>query len=132
MVGIVIVSHSRKLADSVKELVEQMVKGKVKIEAVGGTSKDPNVLGTDPIMIRDAIERAYDNGVVIIGDFGSSILSARTAIGLLSNDIRGNVVIADAPLVEGAFAAAVSASVGSPLTEVKKAAEEAKKLEKLR
>ncbi|MGC9108622.1 MAG: PTS-dependent dihydroxyacetone kinase phosphotransferase subunit DhaM, partial [Infirmifilum sp.] len=86
MVGLVIVSHNKKLADSIKEIVEQMIKGKVKIESVGGTSNDPNVLGTDPILIKNAIEKAYDNGVVILGDFGSSILSSKTAINMLNND----------------------------------------------
>ncbi|PMP90143.1 MAG: PTS mannose transporter subunit IID [Caldisphaera sp.] len=131
MVGLVIVSHNKKLADSIKEIVEQMIKGKVKIESVGGTSNDPNVLGTDPILIKNAIEKAYDNGVVILGDFGSSILSSKTAINMLNNDIKHNVVIADAPLVEGAFAAAVSASIGGSITDVKKAAEDAKNLRKI-
>ncbi len=132
MVGLVLVSHNKKLADDVKELVEQMVKGKVKIESVGGTSADPNVLGTDPLLVKNAIEKAYDNGVVILGDFGSSILSAKTAINMLPNEIKPNTVIADAPLVEGAFAAAVAASVGGSIADVKKAAEDAKRLEKLK
>ncbi|RLE77478.1 MAG: PTS mannose transporter subunit IID [Thermoprotei archaeon] len=132
MVGIVIISHSKKLAEGVKELVEQMVKGDVKIEAVGGVAVDPNALGTDPIRVKEAIMKVMDEqGVLILGDFGSAILSARVALNMIPPEIRSKIAIANAPLVEGAFVAAVEASTGENLETVKKAAEEARNLRKL-
>lgn len=129
MVGIVIVAHSRKLADGTKELAEQMVQGKVSIAAAGGVS---DVIGTDSILIKKAIEKVYsDDGVLILVDFGSAVLSSKAAIELLEPEKRGKVLIANAPLVEGTFVAAVEASIGKGLDEVKKAAEESKDIKKV-
>ncbi|MCD6458046.1 MAG: PTS-dependent dihydroxyacetone kinase phosphotransferase subunit DhaM [Thermoproteales archaeon] len=132
MVGIVIVSHSKKLAEGVKELIEQMVKGEVKIEAVGGVAVDPKALGTDPLRVKEAILKVMDEkGVLILGDFGSAILSARMALNMLPQEIKDKIAIANAPLVEGAFTAAVEASTGEDLETVKKVAEEARNLKKI-
>ncbi len=132
MVGIVIISHSKKLAEGVKELVLQMVREGVKIEAVGGVAADPKALGTDPLRVKEAIEKVFDEkGVLIVGDFGSAILSARVALKMLPEEKRKLVAIANAPLVEGAFAAAVEASTGGDLESVKEAAEEARNLKKI-
>jgi dihydroxyacetone kinase DhaKLM complex PTS-EIIA-like component DhaM len=84
---------------------------------------------SDDDRVRDAIRRANrGDGVVVIGDLGSAILTVRH---VLERNGNGRVVLADAPLVEGAVAAAVVASGGATVAEVAKAAEEARGANKL-
>ena len=130
MVGMVIVSHSKKLAEGVKEVAGQMADRKMKIIAAGGL--EGGEIGTDAIRILQAIVNAdTGSGVVILADLGSSILSSQTAIDLLDDEKKKRVKIADAPLVEGAVGAAIEASIGSSLDEVIAAAEEANEFQKL-
>jgi dihydroxyacetone kinase phosphotransfer subunit len=127
MVGIVVVSHSSELAKGLAELAAQMAGPDVRVEPAGGS---PNgTLGTDPELVNDAIKRAEaGDGVVVLGDLGSAILTVRH---VLERKANGNVRLADAPLVEGAVTAAVTASVGAPLEDVLKAAEGARGAPKL-
>ena len=127
MVGIVVVSHSPDLARGVAQLASQMAGPEVRIEVAGGGPD--GVLGTDDSLVRDAIRRANQgDGVVVLGDLGSAILTIRH---VLERQTNGHAVLADAPLVEGAVAAAVIASVGSSAHDVAKAAEEARGAKKL-
>jgi len=122
-IGLVIVSHSEKIAAGVVELAAQMAAG-VHIEAAGGT--DDGGIGTSFDKVTDAIAAADSgDGVVVLCDLGSAILTAETAIDFLDDDVISRVRIADAPLVEGAVAAAVAAEVGGSLDEVLAAAESA-------
>ncbi|QDU64551.1 Phosphoenolpyruvate-protein phosphotransferase [Planctomycetes bacterium Pan216] len=119
MVGIVIVSHSHVLAQGVCELVRQACPGGVSIAAAGGTDDPDQPLGTDATKIHAAIEQVGPaDGVVLLVDMGSAILSAETAIELLPPNLHGNVRICAAPLVEGAVAAGVTASSGGDLETV--------------
>ena len=119
MIGLVIVSHSKMLAEGVKELALQMGQNKVKIEAAGGLDDDDNPIGTDPMKIEQAIRDAYsDDGVLVLMDIGSAIMSADIALDFLEDDMRSHVVLCEAPLVEGAIAAAAQAMSGSSLKEV--------------
>ena len=129
-VGLVIVSHSAKIAEGVVELAEQMA-GEVRIHAAGGTDDG---IGTDATRIARAIDSADDgDGVLVLVDLGSAVLSARLAIDeLLDASSRDRVRIAEAPLVEGAVIGAVQASVGSTLDEVEQAARDAARLPKLK
>ena len=128
MVGILIVSHSKKVADGIVELAEQISGGNKHILSAGGM--EDGSIGTDALRIKQGIEEADDgDGVVILADLGSGILSARTAIDLLESDIK--VQIADAPILEGAISAAAQASVGDSFEAVIEAAEEAGKMSKL-
>ena len=116
MVGVVIVSHSNKLAEGVKEVASQMA-SEVKIESAGGTCDGR--LGTDIEKIKDAIKNAYtDEGVVILFDLGSSMMNTEMAIEFLDEYMRKNIRIMDAPLVEGAVVAAVDSSIGKSLEEI--------------
>jgi PTS hybrid protein len=127
VVGIVVVSHSADLARGVAELASQMAGPDVRIEVAGGGPE--GTLGTDDGLVRDAIRRANQgDGVLVLGDLGSAILTIRHVLESQSN---GHVRLADAPLVEGAVAAAVIASAGSALADVAKAAEEARGARKL-
>ena len=116
MVGIVIVSHSEKIAEGVKEVAEQMVP-EVKIYSAGGT--DDGRIGTDAMKISAAIENAFDkDGVILLFDLGSSLMNAEMAIEFLDEDIKSKVEIIDAPLVEGAIVAAVYASMNKTIEEI--------------
>ncbi|MBQ7197110.1 MAG: PTS-dependent dihydroxyacetone kinase phosphotransferase subunit DhaM [Synergistaceae bacterium] len=131
MVGIVIVSHSWKIAEGVCDLAREMAQEHEKIIPAGGL--DDGSIGTDAQRIADAIvEAEAGEGVVIIADIGSSIMSAEAAIELLEDEGREvNAVIADAPIVEGAVCAAVEAVGGGNMDSVLTAAEEAKETSKL-
>jgi phosphocarrier protein FPr len=107
------------LAEGVKELALQMGQNKVKIEAAGGIDDEDNPIGTDPMKIEEAIRAAYsDDGVLVLMDIGSAIMSAEIALDFLEDDLRNNVVLCEAPLVEGAIAAAAQAMSGSSLKEI--------------
>ena len=83
MVGLVLVSHSAALADGVVELVRQMGGEELRAEAAGGMD-EPGVLGTDPVRVQEAVDRAWsEDGVVVLMDLGSAVLSAETALELL-------------------------------------------------
>ena len=87
-------------------------------------------IGTDAMKIQDAIEKAdTGDGVAVLADLGSGIMSAEMAIEMLESDI--NVRIADAPILEGAISAAVTSTSGASLDEVIEAAEEARTASKL-
>ncbi len=121
MVGIVIVAHSAKLAEGVKELADQMTQGRVPIVAAGGL--DENTIGTNMERILEAINAVYrPDGVLVLMDLGSAVLSTEMAIQMLPPEQQSKVVMSEAPIVEGAIAAAVEASVGSPLEKVDAAA----------
>ena len=122
MVGIVIVSHSEALADGVVRLAREMGGEELALEAAGGMA-EPGALGTDAERVRAAIERAMsDDGVLVLMDLGSALMSTEFAIEMLGES-PGRVVMSAAPLVEGAVAAAVAARGGASLDEV---AEEAR------
>jgi phosphocarrier protein FPr len=119
VIGIVIVSHSAKLAEGVVELARNMGGVEVSIQAAGGMSMDEATLGTDPIRIMKAIEQAYSNdGVIVLMDLGSAILSSEMAMEMLPEEKRSKVFLCEAPIVEGAIAAAVQARIGGSIEQV--------------
>ena len=119
MVGLVIVSHSAKLAEGVAELARGMAGPDVKIAATGGLALPDQPLGTDAELIFQAIDQVYsDEGVLVLMDLGSAILSAEMALEQLDEEKRKHVLLCDAPLVEGSVAAAVQARLGSTLEQV--------------
>jgi phosphoenolpyruvate---glycerone phosphotransferase subunit DhaM len=122
MVGIVLVSHSFELAHGLADLTSQVAGTEVRIEPAGGGPDGS--LGTSGDTVRDAINRAdCGQGVVVLADLGSSILTVRH---LLEGHTNGHVRLVDAPFVEGAVAAAVMSAAGQSLDDVVRAAEEAR------
>jgi dihydroxyacetone kinase phosphotransfer subunit len=122
-VGIVIVSHSPKIAEGVADMVRQMVGDMVPLAFTGGNPDGG--LGTDVAAIMSAISRAWSEaGVAILVDLGGAETNSEMAIEMLGEDKRGQVVVCNAPIVEGAVIAATEASGGSPLDAVKRTAEE--------
>ena len=129
-VGLVIVSHSAAIAGGLAELVAQVAGPDVAIVTAGGGPDD--TLGTDGGRVLEALRTAdSDAGTVVLVDLGSSLLSVRAAVAELSDDEAARIVLADAPLVEGAIAAGVIASTGATLNDVARAAEEARSVRKL-
>jgi phosphocarrier protein FPr len=118
MVGIVVVSHSRHLAESAVELALQMVRGAPPPIAIAA-GLDDGVLGTDAVRVREAIDEvASADGVLVLMDLGSAVLSAELALDLDSGASDTQVVLSAAPLVEGLVAAVVLAAAGADLDEV--------------
>ena len=122
-VGIVIVSHSPKVAEGAADMVRQMVGETVPLAWTGG---DPGGgLGTDVSAIIAAIDRAWSPaGVAILVDLGGAETNSEMAIELLDVTRRDKVVVCSAPIVEGAVMAATESSGGSPLEAVQRTAEE--------
>ncbi len=125
MVSLLIVSHSEQIALGTKELAEQASGGVVPIAATGGTQDGR--LGTSGERILAAFDSiAGPDGVLVLVDLGSAILSAETALEGVQYPYR----LIDAPLVEGAVLGAVEASLGKDLERSAIAAERARDLRK--
>jgi len=122
-VGIVIVSHSPKIAEGAADMVRQMVGDSVNLAYAGG---DPGGgVGTSVPSIRDAIDRAWSEaGVAVLVDLGGAETNSEMAIEMLDAERRDRVVVCNAPIVEGAVMAATEASGGSTLEAVRRTAEE--------
>ena len=122
-VGIVIVSHSPKVAEGAADMVRQMVGATVPLAFTGG---DPaGGLGTSVEGILAAIDRAWSEaGVAILVDLGGAETNSEMAVEMLPQSRRSRVVVCNAPIVEGSVIAATEASGGSSLDQVKRTAEE--------
>lgn len=128
MVGLVIVSHSLELARATAALVAQVAGDRVRVVAVGGTGNADQPFGSDAQAIARAMRAAHSpEGVVVLMDLGSTVISAELALDLLPEDLRADVHLCPGPLVEGAVVAGVQASVGSPAQRVLAEAGEALK-----
>lgn len=129
-VGLVIVSHSERLAEGVVELAGQMASGQVRLAAAGGT--DDGSLGTSLNKVLSAIDTVYSpDGVLVLVDLGSAGLVAEMALEQLPPDRRRHIMLSEAPLVEGAVVAAVESSIGSSLDQVATTARTAMEMNKV-
>ena len=126
MVSLVLVSHSLALADALVPLIREMADDDVQIAVAAGSGDDGTAFGTDAVAIMQAIE-SVDNpdGVLVLGDMGSALLSTDTALELLPEETRTRTRLLSAPFVEGAMAAAIQASMGSPVDDVVREAQNA-------
>lgn len=123
-VGLVLVSHSDRLAEGLAALAGQMAPS-VRLVAAGGT--DDGGIGTSFAKVNDGVAAAEAGaGVVVLSDLGSALLTAETVLDMLPDEERARVRVVDAPFVEGAVAAAVSAETGADLAGVVSAAEGAR------
>lgn len=124
MVGIVLVSHSKELSEAVKALADQQIQGRATIVAVGGSDNPFQPFGTDPVAIAGAIGEVDEgDGVLVLMDLGSAVISGRVALDLLEPERSKDVRLSIGPFVEGAMAAAVQASIGMDLATVAHEAE---------
>jgi dihydroxyacetone kinase phosphotransfer subunit len=125
MVGLVLVSHSATLASGLVELITQLAPDVTVVTAAG---TDDGRIGTSPDAVAAALGSADSgDGVVVIPDLGSAVLSVRVALEDAPDD---RIVLVDAPFVEGAVSAAVTAGTGATLDEVVAAAREAREIPK--
>ncbi|MBS2554369.1 PTS-dependent dihydroxyacetone kinase phosphotransferase subunit DhaM, partial [Catenulispora sp. NL8] len=121
-IGIVLVSHSAQLATGLRELLAQIGSDRVPVAVAGGT--EDGGLGTSYDRIVAAIAEADRGaGVIVLPDLGSSVL---TTLAVLEDYPRADVLLVDAPFVEGAVAAAVTAATGADLAAVAEAARQAR------
>jgi PTS hybrid protein len=121
----VLVSHSARLAAGAADLAAQVSGGAVTIIAAGGT--DDGGMGTSAALIAAGLRQADSGaGVLVLPDLGSAVLTVRALLADPPGDVRlASVVLADAPFVEGAVAATVTAATGADLATVAAAAQEA-------
>jgi PTS hybrid protein len=123
LVSLVLVSHSKSLAEGLRDMVVQVAGERVRVEAAGGTADGR--LGTNAEAIGDTLRSILadsSDGVLVLLDLGSAWLSVEMALEELSDAERARIHVSEAPLVEGAVLAAVQASVGGTLSEVAAAA----------
>ena len=122
-VSIVIVSHSPEVARGAAAMVRQMVGKEVKVAHCGGNADGG--LGTDVAAIKRSIEQVYGPmGVAVLVDLGGAETNSEMAIEMLPREWQTNIVICEAPVVEGAVMAATEAAGGSTLDKVRATAEE--------
>lgn len=122
-VGIVIVSHSSKVAEGAADMVRQMVGDQVLLAWTGGD--EAGGLGTSVSKILNAIDSAWSEaGVAILVDLGGAETNSEMALEMLAPERQGKAVICNAPIVEGAVIAATEASGGASLEKVQAVAEE--------
>ncbi|MFZ1872218.1 MAG: dihydroxyacetone kinase phosphoryl donor subunit DhaM [Chania sp.] len=120
MINIVIVSHSAQLARGVEELARQMMRGDgCKLALAAGIDDADHPIGTDAIKVMAAIESVSEgDGILVLMDLGSALLSAEMALDLLGPELAAKVVLCSAPLVEGTLAAVIAANSGGGLEQV--------------
>lgn len=131
MVGIVIVAHSQQLAEGVCAVAAQMSAGQsLPIAAAGGL--EDGSLGTSLEKIQQALDTVYsDDGVLVLMDLGSAVMTTQMLLEMLPAERQARIRLTNAPLVEGAIAAAVAASQGDDLDRVQHAAETAMEFPKI-
>jgi phosphoenolpyruvate---glycerone phosphotransferase subunit DhaM len=123
VVGIVIVSHSPKVAEGAADMVRQMVGDEVPCAWTGGNPV--GALGTDPVKIRAAIDQVWTQaGVAVLVDLGGAEMNAEMAIEMLGEERGRRVRICNAPVVEGAVVGATEAAGAASLEQVCATAEE--------
>ena len=127
MIHLILVSHHPDIARGIAALAAQMSAAPETIHTAAGIDDADNPVGTDAVRIMQAIEDAANpDGILILVDLGSAILSAQTALDLLDDPaLAARCRISPAPLVEGAISAAVAASSGADLATVAREAEQA-------
>ncbi|MEI9598702.1 dihydroxyacetone kinase phosphoryl donor subunit DhaM [Moellerella wisconsensis] len=115
MIGLVIVSHSAKLAAGIEELAAEMQNSTYcQIKIAAGIDDPIHPIGTDARRVMEAIEALSDaNAIILLMDLGSAVLSAQTAVELLATDLAAKTYFCAAPIVEGAIAITVAASTNT-------------------
>ena len=124
MIGLVVVSHSRTLADAAVGLATEMVDETNRPKIAVAAGLDQTTFGTDATAVAEAIEKVDGtDGVLVLLDLGSAVLSAELALEFLDRTTVERVVVSSAPLVEGLVAAVVTAAAGAPIATVVQEAE---------
>ncbi|MFC2279697.1 MAG: dihydroxyacetone kinase phosphoryl donor subunit DhaM, partial [Cardiobacterium hominis] len=127
MIHLILVSHHPDIARGIAALAAQMSAAPETIHTAAGIDDADNPVGTDAVRIMQTLLEADNpDGILILVDLGSAILSAQTALDLLDDPaLAARCRISAAPLVEGAISAAVAASSGADLETVAREATQA-------
>ena len=118
-VGIVLVSHSRALAEAALDLAHRLIVAvDVSVDLAAGLAGGE--LGTDPGAVVEAVERLAERceGVLVLADLGSGIMSAEMALEMLDPALAERTRLSAAPFVEGLLGAYGAAGIGKALEEV--------------
>lgn len=116
MFGFIFVSHSEKVAEGVKDIAAQLQGKSTVCIAAGGVE---GRIGTNPIKIQEAIEAVQEcRHILVFMDLGSAVLSTGMALDLIDEELRKKVIMIDAPILEGAVAGVIQASITDDLEEV--------------
>jgi len=130
MTGVIIVSHSEKLAEGLKDIAMEMNDGSVEIIAAGGA--DGGRIGTNTLKIKAAIETLADREhILIFVDLGSSVICSEAAIDLVDDELQEKVHIVDAPLVEGVIGGVVQATISNDLNKILATCSESASMKKI-
>ena len=123
--SILLVSHSQQLTDGLKAMIEDMSDSEtVTLFSLGGTAEGE--LGSDPTKIVEAVNQSPDaEQILVFADFGSAVLNAELAYDMLEPEQQTRYHLIDAPLVEGAFAAAITAGFSDDLSQITAEAQKA-------
>ena len=122
---ILLVSHSQQLTDGLKAMIEDMSDSEtVTLFSLGGTAEGE--LGSDPTKIVEAVNQSPDaEQILVFADLGSAVLNAELAYDMLEPEQQTRYHLIDAPLVEGAFAAAITAGFSDDLSQITAEAQKA-------
>lgn len=116
MINILLASHSKKVAEGLREILVQMAPD-VNIEVSGGDNEGN--IGSNFEEINEIINKyATDDGLVIFFDLGSSMLNCQMAIDMLDEEKKSKVYLSGTPIVETSVQVAVNASAGQTLEEI--------------
>ena len=120
MIGLIIVSHSKKLAEGLLQLASQMQNAQhCRIIIAAGIDDDEHPIGTDAIKVMESIETLIDaSHIILLMDLGSAVLSAETALDLIDSELAQKVHLCSAPLVEGTIAITAAASSGASIETI--------------
>ena len=115
MINILLASHSKIVAEGLREILIQMAPD-VNIQVSGGDNEGN--IGSNFEEINEIINKyATDDGLVIFFDLGSSMLNCQMAIDMLDEEKKSKVYLSGTPIVETSVQVAVSASAGQTLEE---------------
>ncbi|GHD86059.1 PTS-dependent dihydroxyacetone kinase phosphotransferase subunit DhaM [Streptomyces naganishii] len=125
LVGIVLVSHSADVAASVAELAKGLAGGTTSVPVAPAGGRPGGGLGTSAELV-SAAAASVDRGagVAVLTDLGSAVLTVKALLAE-GDELPDNTRLVDAPFVEGAVAAVVTAATGAGLDAVEAAAVEA-------
>lgn len=125
MVGIVIVSHSKELANAIVNYTKIMA-ANANVASAGGM--EDGCFGTSYEKIKSAIDSVYsDDGVIVLMDLGSAVMTTEMVIEEYDNN---KIVMVDCPIVEGAIVASVDAQSERTLDDIIKDLEDSKSIPK--
>lgn len=108
--GIILVSHSTKIVEGTKDLIDEMISNSENVTLVAAGGTEDGRLGTSATIVLDAIEECKEcENILIFYDIGSSKMSSELAIEM-SGELEDKIRIMEAPIVEGSFIAAITAA----------------------